>query len=100
MKRNGISDISYLSEEDKILHEIYTQSPDMQMLLNLLAEKEGIWSALLILSLFDKSFKNEFKVRDSQITSIASGSSSRRRDITGIPRSWPLVGIQNLRPTL
>ena len=34
----------------------------MQMLLNLLVETEGIWSAILILSLFDGKFKNEFKV--------------------------------------
>ena len=34
----------------------------MQMLLNLLAEKEGMWSAILILSIFDVDFKNEFKV--------------------------------------
>ena len=54
---------STLTEEDKVLYEVYTLSPDMQMLLNLLTEKEGIWSAILILSLFDKSFKNEFKVK-------------------------------------
>ena len=36
----------------------------------------------MILSLFDKSFKNEFRVRDSQITSLPNSSSSKRRDIT------------------
>ena len=41
---------------------IYLRSPDMQMLLNLLAEKEGMWSAILILSIFDSNFKNQFKV--------------------------------------
>ena len=41
---------------------IYLRSPDMQMLLNLLAEKEGMWSAILILSMFDSNFKNHFKV--------------------------------------
>ena len=61
MERNNIKEISSLKDEDRVLHEVYTQSPDMQMLLNLLTEKEGIWSALLILSIFDKSFKNEFK---------------------------------------
>ena len=45
------------------VENVYLRSPDMQMLLNLLAEKEGMWSAILILSIFDSSFKNEFKVR-------------------------------------
>ena len=44
------------------MEEIYCGSPDMQMLLNLLVETEGIWAAILILSLFDGKFKNEFKV--------------------------------------
>ena len=44
------------------IENIYLRSPDMQMLLNLLAEKEGMWSAILILSIFDVDFKNEFKV--------------------------------------
>ena len=44
------------------VENIYLRSPDMQMLLNLLAEKEGMWSAILILSIFDTHFKNEFKV--------------------------------------
>ncbi len=70
------------NDDTKFLYEVYLESPDMQMLLNLLTEKEGIWSALLILSLFDKNFKNEFKVRDSQITSHPSATSSRRRDVT------------------
>ena len=53
------------------------------MLLNLLAAQEGIWSSILVLSIFDKSFKDEFRVQDSQITSIPNASSSkRRRDIT------------------
>lgn len=77
-----LQNLSGLSEDDKLLYEVYTLSPDMQMLLNLLTEKEGIWSAILILSLFDKSFKNEFKVRDSQITSHPNALSSRRRDVT------------------
>ena len=47
------------------VENIYLQSPDMQMLLNLLAEKEGMWSAILILSIFDAHFKNEFKVMAS-----------------------------------
>ena len=41
----------------------YHDSPDLQMLLNLLAEKEGIWSALLILCMFDRNFRSEFRVR-------------------------------------
>ena len=52
---------SYLENEDKMLYEAFTRSPDMQMLLNLLAAKEGIWSSILILCLFDKCYKNEFK---------------------------------------
>ena len=102
VERNNVKDVWSLKEEDRILYNVYTLSPDMHMLLNLLTEKEGIWSAILILSLFDKSFKNEFKVlsvyakqffksnglfnflkvRDSQITSSPSESSSRRRDVT------------------
>ena len=31
---------STLTEEDKVLYEVYTLSPDMQMLLNLLTEKK------------------------------------------------------------
>ena len=42
---------------------IYLRSPDMQMLLNLLAEKEGMWSAILILSIFDSNFKNHFRTK-------------------------------------
>ncbi len=82
LEQNGVQDILLLKEEDRVLHEVYTQSADMQMLLNLITEKEGIWSALLILSLFDKKFKNEFKVRDSQITSLPCSKSSKRRDVT------------------
>ena len=44
------------------IDNIYLRSPDMQMLMNLLAEKEGMWSAILILSIFDSNFKNQFKV--------------------------------------
>jgi hypothetical protein len=44
------------------LDDVYVSSPDMQMLLNLLVETEGVWAAVLILSLFDGKFKNEFKV--------------------------------------
>ena len=51
---------SFLS--DDTLTEMYYESPDLQMLLNLLAEKEGIWTALIILSLFDRNFRMEFKV--------------------------------------
>ena len=80
--KNDIQNLQHLKDEEKVLYEIYTLSPDMQMLLNLLTEKEGIWSSIIILSLFDKSFKNEFKVRDSQIVSLPNASSSRRRDIT------------------
>ena len=59
---NSNSENQISKDETKMLHELYFLSPDMQMLLNLLAEKEGMWSSILILSLFDKSFKNEFKV--------------------------------------
>ena len=62
VETKGVKKISDLKEEDRILHELYSRSPDMQMLLNLLTEKEGIWSSILILSIIDKSFKNEFKV--------------------------------------
>ncbi len=92
LKRNPLT---AHSDETKILQEVYIQSPDMQMLLNLLTEKEGIWSALIVLSLFDKNFKNEFKVRDSQITSNPSPTSSRRRDVTiawNEPRAAQFLG--------
>ena len=49
------------------IDNIYLRSPDMQMLLNLLAEKEGMWSAILILSIFDSNFKNHFKVKEVYI---------------------------------
>ena len=62
LETNGVKEIADLKEEDRILYELYSRSPDMQMLLNLLTEKEGIWSSILILSIIDKSFKNEFKV--------------------------------------
>ena len=62
VEQKGVKKISDLKEEEQILHEVYTHSPDMQMLLNLLTEKEGIWSSILILSTFDRNFKNEFKV--------------------------------------
>ena len=81
--KNGIRNLDHLTEDERVLYEIYILSPDMQMLLNLLAAQEGIWSSILVLSIFDKSFKDEFRVRDSQITSIPNASSSkRRRDIT------------------
>ena len=60
---------SYLENEDKMLYEAFTRSPDMQMLLNLLAAKEGIWSSILILCLFDKCYKNEFKASFTKIKS-------------------------------
>ena len=62
VEQKGVKKISDLKEEEQILHEVYTHSPDMQMLLNLLTEKEGIWASILILSTFDRNFKNEFKV--------------------------------------
>jgi hypothetical protein len=62
VEQKGVKKIADLKEEEQILHEVYTHSPDMQMLLNLLTEKEGIWSSILILSTFDRNFKNEFKV--------------------------------------
>ena len=80
--KNEIRNLDHLTEEERVLYEIYILSPDMQMLLNLLAAQEGIWSSILVLSIFDKSFKDQFRVRDSQITSIPNVSSSRRRDIT------------------
>ena len=67
METHGVSKISDLKDEDQILHKVYTRSPDMQMLLNLLMEKEGIWSSILILSIFDKNFKNEFKVNSQRL---------------------------------
>jgi hypothetical protein len=68
LAKKSSTDMNGLNDEDKVLYEVYTESPDMQMLLNLLTAKEGIWSAILILSLFDKSFKNEFKVVCSVIS--------------------------------
>ena len=62
VNNNSNSENQISKDETKMLHELYFLSPDMQMLLNLLAEKEGMWASILILSLFDKSFKNEFKV--------------------------------------
>ena len=56
----SLEDIVYIFSA---MDEIYCRSPDMQMLLNLLVETEGIWAAILILSLFDGKFKNEFKVK-------------------------------------
>ena len=64
MEKNGVANISDLKEEEQTLHKIYKRSPDMKMLLNLLTEKEGIWSSIIILSVFDRLFKNEFKVLD------------------------------------
>ena len=61
IQRGGINDGSNKIMTTSI-ENIYLRSPDMQMLLNLLAEKEGMWSAILILSIFDVDFKNEFKV--------------------------------------
>ncbi|TRY73244.1 hypothetical protein TCAL_07398 [Tigriopus californicus] len=66
--------------EEKL--QAYFESPDLQMLLNLLAEKEGIWAALLILCLFDNDFRSEFKVKDTKITSTSSITSSSRKNIT------------------
>ena len=80
--KNDIRNLDHLRDEERVLYEIYILSPDMQMLLNLLAAKEGIWASILVLSIFDKSFKDEFRVRDSQITSTPNVSSSRRRDVT------------------
>ena len=62
MEENSLVFHQISKDETKMLHELYFLSPDMQMLLNLLAEKEGMWASILILSLFDKSFKNGFKV--------------------------------------
>ena len=62
VNNNSNSENQISKDETKMLHELYFLSPDMQMLLNLLAEKEGMWASILILSLFDKSFKYEFKV--------------------------------------
>ena len=61
IQRGGLTDGSNKIMTTSI-ENIYLRSPDMQMLLNLLAEKEGMWSAILILSIFDVDFKNEFKV--------------------------------------
>ena len=61
IQRGGLNDGSNKIMTTSI-ENIYLRSPDMQMLLNLLAEKEGMWSAILILSIFDVDFKNEFKV--------------------------------------
>ncbi len=88
------------------------------MLLNLLAEKEGIWSALLLLCLFDRKFRSEFRVncsksyifcsgkrmtyyfyvdqvRDTKVTSSANARSSRRKDVTlawNEPRAASFIG--------
>ena len=59
MKRGGLENDAIATTS---IANIYLRSPDMQMLLNLLAEKEGMWSAILILSIFDSNFKNQFKV--------------------------------------
>ena len=68
VEQKGVKKITDLKEEEQILHEVYTHSPDMQMLLNLLTEKEGIWSSILILSTFDRNFKNEFKVLSTVVS--------------------------------
>jgi len=39
VEQKGVKKITDLKEEEQILHEVYTHSPDMQMLLNLLTEK-------------------------------------------------------------
>ena len=64
LKNNKVEKILDLNEEERILYEVYKCSPDMQILLNLLSEKEGLWASIIILSVFDKSFKNQFKVKD------------------------------------
>ena len=67
MKKNGINKISDLKQEEQTLHEVYCCSPDMQMFLNLLTEKKGIWASIIILSVFDKSFKSQFKVENTNL---------------------------------
>ena len=62
------------------IENIYLRSPDMQMLLNLLAEKEGMWSAILILSIFDVDFKNEFKVIHFAVYSNLESECLSRKD--------------------
>eukprot|EP00094_Tigriopus_californicus_P011916 TCALIF_11511-PA protein Name:"Similar to THL-2 Thioredoxin H-type 2 (Brassica napus)" AED:0.88 eAED:0.89 QI:0/0/0/0.28/0.83/0.85/7/0/668 len=77
----------------------YFGSPDLQMLMNLLAAKEGIWAAILVLSAFDANFKSQFKVkyddllestdneitimvRDCKMGSHSSEVSGKRKDAT------------------
>ena len=62
------------------IENIYLRAPDMQMLLNLLAEKEGMWSAILILSIFDVDFKNEFKVIHFAVYSNLESECLSRKD--------------------
>ena len=77
VEQKGVKKISDLKEEEQILHEVYTHSPDMQMLLNLLTEKEGIWASILILSTFDRNFKNEFKVLETDSQNLRIGKISK-----------------------
>ena len=60
---------------------IFQTSPDMQMLLSLLVEKEGMWSGLLVLTAFDAQFRDEFRIQDSKVTSMTSRISKSRKDI-------------------
>ena len=66
-------------------------SPDLQMLLSLLVEKEGVWAGLLVLAAMDPQFTGEFRVEDAMVTSVlqpaavaaadTAASSSKRRDV-------------------
>ena len=42
--------------------DVYRESPDFRMLLNLLVATEGMWAGLLVLSAIDKQFRIQFKV--------------------------------------
>lgn len=67
---------------DSSFMNTYFSSPDLQMLMNLLAAKEGIWASLLVLSAFDANFKSQFKVRDCKMSSHSSKLSGMRKDAT------------------
>ena len=47
----------------RVIRELYFHSTDMRLLLNILTETNGLWAPLLILALFDQSFRQLFKGR-------------------------------------
>ena len=67
---------------------VVRNSPDLQMLLSLLVEKEGVWAGLLVLAAMDPQFTGEFRVEDAMVTSVLqpaaaadTSASSSKRDV-------------------